>query len=133
MTLLIGLGIYNLIWLQVLNDVIRSLEGCSKEIAGILSSYAFTIAGFLATIATFLFTLGDRPYFELYRRRGSFGDLMFLHAMEMIILGSLFICSISLVAFPSLIRLALTLSIVSLLHLTFLTFISYNLSKRSNG
>lgn len=100
--------------------------------ASILSSYAFTIAGFLAAIVTFLYTLGERPYFKLYRNRGSFADLMFVHFFHLALLGLLFITAIGLVVYPQLMRLALTLSLLSLLHLAVLIFISFNLAKRSN-
>ncbi len=104
----------------------------AKDIAQILSGYAFTVAGFLATIATFLFTLGNKPYFTLYQRRGSFSDLMFLHALAMGVLAAVFICSILLFSQPQLLRATLTLTLLSIVQLFFLTMISYKLSKRSN-
>ena len=98
-----------------------------------VSSYSFTVAGFLATIVTFLYTLGDRPYFELYKKRGSFGDFMFVCFLEMFLLGSLFVVSLALLAFSDMLRLALTLCFLSLFHLALLIFISFNLSRRSAG
>lgn len=115
-----------------MNDSFVKISAGSKEIAAILSSYAFTVGGFLATIVTFLYTLGDRPYFKLYKGRGSFGDLGFVHAIEFLLLGALFVVSVGVVVFPDLMRLALCLAIVSLMNLTLLIFISFNLSKRSN-
>ena len=116
----------------VVNNVLFKMSVNAKEIASVLSSYAFTVAGFLATIVTFLYTMGDRPYFNLYKHRGSFGDLMFVHFVELFLLGSLFVVSTALVAFSDLMRLALTLCLLSLGHLAILIFISFNLSKRSS-
>lgn len=132
-TLLIGVSIYALGSIPVIARTIVSLETHNDSIANILSGYAFTVAGFLATIATFLFTFGDRPYFQLYKRRGSFGELMFLHGLALVVLGSIFAISLLLLASPAVLRLALTLTVLSLLQLTFLTFISYSLSRRSQG
>lgn len=131
-TLLIGAIIYAASSLRGPAQVVGELMPHAKDVAQILSGYAFTVAGFLATIATFLFTLGEKPYFRLYQRRGSFTDLMFLHALALIVLAALFICSILLFARPELLRVTLTLTLLSIVQLFFLTMISYTLSKRSN-
>jgi len=96
------------------------------------SSYAFTVAGFLATIATFLFTLGDKPYFKYYRAQGSFGDLVFLHALVLVLLFVVFVLSILMLAVPALIRSMLAVMLVSLVDLALLTFVSYGLTRRAN-
>ena len=131
--MLIGASIYAASNLKAAANLTAALLPHADEIAQILAGYAFTVAGFLATVATFLFTLGQKPYFELYQRRGSFSDLMFLHALALLVLGALFICSILLFANPELLRATLTLTLVSLLQLFLLTMISYRLSKRSHS
>ena|SRR5438477_2246600 len=131
-TLLIGASIYAASSLRGPMQLVAALVPHVHDLASILSGYAFTVAGFLATIATFLFTLGEKPYFRLYQKRGSFSDLMFLHALALIVLGAVFICSILLFARPALLRLTLTLTLLSIVQLFFLTMISYTLSKRSN-
>lgn len=130
--MLIGASIYAASNLGGPAQLVGQLVPHAKDVAQILSGYAFTVAGFLATIATFLFTLGEKPYFRLYQRRGSFSDLMFLHALALIVLGAVFVCSILLFARPALLRLTLTLTLLSIVQLFFLTMISYTLSKRSN-
>jgi hypothetical protein len=131
-TLFTGVIIWGLSKLPISARFITRLEPHISELSSILSSYAFTVAGFLATIATFLFTLGDKPYFKLYKRRGNFGDLMFLHALNLLVLGGVFICSILLFAEPELLRFTLVLTGLSIVQLFSLTLASYGLTKRSN-
>lgn len=128
----IGVGLYLVSGLSAtVRCEISALESHATDVAGVLSSYAFTVAGFLATIATFLYTLSDRPYFQLYRRRGSFGDLMFMHGLTMLVLAVLFFVSVFLHSRPELMRIAVVLSAVSLGQLSLITFISYKLSSRT--
>ena len=131
--LIFGVIIYKAICHPLTNSALYRMSMVSKEVAAVVSSYSFTVAGFLATIVTFLYTLGDRPYFELYKKRGSFGDFMFVCFLEMFLLGSLFVVSLALLAFSDMLRLALTLCFLSLFHLALLIFISFNLSRRSAG
>lgn len=130
-TLLTGSAIYGLSSLPAASTAIVSLESHSESIASIVSSYAFTIGGFLATIATFLFALADRPYFQFYKRRGSFGDLMFFHGLVLLVLCLLFVLSLFLLSWPCLLRVILALTGLSVLQLVVLTYISYNLTHRS--
>lgn len=130
--LLIGLICYSLTLWAPVDYMLCQLNAYRSEIASILSGYAFTIAGFIATIAAFLFTLGDRPYFQFYRRRGSFGDLMYLHGLTLLTQGVVFIFSILLLARPSLLRWSLVLTAMSMAQISLLTFVSYRLSKRSH-
>jgi hypothetical protein len=131
--LIFGIIIYKAICHPLTDSALYRMTMVSKEVASVLSSYAFTVAGFLATIVTFLYTLGDRPFFELYKKRGSFGDFMFVCFLELFLLGALFVVSLALLAFGELMRLSLTLCLLSLLHLVVLIFISFNLSRRSVG
>lgn len=131
-TLLIGASIYAAGSLRGPAHLLAELTPHAKDVAQILSGYAFTVAGFLATIATFLFTLGDKPYFQLYQRRGSFNDLMFLHGLALLVLAAVFICSLLLFAKPELLRFTLSLTFLSIVQLSLLTMVSYTLSKRSN-
>lgn len=131
-TLLIGGAIWGISSLPIPLCLLAALQGHISEISSILSSYAFTVAGFLATIATFLFTLGDKPYFQIYKRRGNFGDLMFLHALSLLVLGAVFVFSVLLFARPNLLRLTLVLTTLSIAQLFVLTLASYGLTKRSN-
>lgn len=109
-----------------------NLEPYKETVSSVLSSYSFTVAGFLATIATFIYAFNGKPFFELYRRRGSFNDLVFFHVLLLINLICIFVFSLVLLAYPSLIRITLILTILSLGMLLFLTIIYYNLSTRSN-
>ena len=131
-TLIIGAIIWGLSSLPISLHVVTRLQTNISDVSSILSSYAFTVAGFLATIATFLFTLGDKPYFQFYKRRGNFGDLMFLHALNLFVLGAVFIFSILLFAKPELLRFTLVLAGLSIVQLFLLTLASYGLTKRSN-
>ena len=103
--------------------------------AGILSSYSFTVAGFLATISTFLFTLGDKPFFKFFKnsKSSSFGTLMFIHLLTFVSLGILFIVSLFLTAYPKMLTLALSLTVLTLCQLFLITTISYKLTSRSNS
>ncbi len=130
-TTIIGAALYWLSSLVPVRQGFLALERHAEAIASVYSGYAFTVAGFLATIATFLYTLGGKPYFELYRRRGHFGDLMLFHGLTMLVLASLFVVSILMHITPSLVRLASVLTALSLFQLTVLTLISYTLSNRS--
>jgi hypothetical protein len=131
-TVITGGIIYLLSSLPAASKLTTDLQSHVSELSSILTGYAFTVAGFLATIATFLFTLGDKPYFQFYKRRGSFGDLMFLHALSLAVLAGVFVFAIVILANSDLLRLTLVLTILSLIQLFMLTMVSYNLSKRSN-
>ena len=103
------------------------------ELSSILSGYAFTVAGFLATIATFLFTLGGRAYFEYYKKRGSFDDLVFTHVVTLMWLAIVFCASIAIVAYPLpwLVNILLSSTLVSLALIIFLTHCAYNLTRNA--
>lgn len=132
MILGIGVIIYLALRLAPLEGVFDAMARQHAAIAAVLAGFAFTIAGFLATIATFLFTLADRPYFKVYRSRGSFGDLMFMHLITLVTLAALFCFSLVLIAFPQIMVVALTLTLLGLLELTVLTFASYHLTRRAH-
>lgn len=118
---------------QEMEKIVTELAGKHIEaVANTGSSYAFTVAGFLATIATFLFTLGDKPYFKYYRSQGSFGDLVFLHALVLVLLFAVFLLSILMLAVPTLLRSMLAVMFVSLVDLAVLTLVSYGLTRRAN-
>lgn len=103
------------------------------ELSSILSGFAFTVAGFLATIATFLFTLGGRAYFEHYKKRGSFDDLVFTHVLTLMWLAVVFCASIAIVAYPLpwLVNILLSSTLISLTLIIFLTYCVYNLTRNA--
>lgn len=129
---IIGGVIYVLMGLKPIECVTVNLEPHIQAISSILSGYAFTVAGFMATISTFLFALGDKPYFKLYKRRGNFKDLMLLHGFAILILAMVFVLSIFLLAYPELLRVTFALTSMSLLLLLLITIISYRLAHRAN-
>ena len=121
--------------LTPLARIVSQLSPHADTLSGILSGYAFTVAGFLATISTFLFTLHDKPFFQFFKscKSRSFGTLMFIHLVSLVTLGMVFICSLLIVAYDCLIGLTLALTLTSLFQLLFITFISYNLTERANS
>jgi hypothetical protein len=122
-----------------LTDIPRIERGIVKlaphaeAVGGVLASYAFTIAGFLSVTATFLYTLGDKPFFRLYSRRGSFGDLMFIHALAFIVLAAIFAVSIVVLVSPRFLSWAIGLTAFSVVQLGALTLISYLLTSRAQA
>lgn len=131
LTVIIGVAFWVVSFWPGFSNVVSELVSFRSEVASILSSYAFTVAGFLATIATFLYTLGERPFFKLYQRRGNFSDLVFLHVATLATLATILVLSIGLLAYPSLLRPALALTVLSILQLIGLTLASYSLTRRS--
>ena len=131
---LIGLICYAAMTWTPLSKPIQSLVPHAGTLSGILSGYAFTVAGFLATISTFLFTLHDKPFFRFFKKgpRRSFETLMVIHFISFLTLGSVFIFSLLMVAFTNLITLTLSLTITSLTQLLLITLISYRLTSRAN-
>lgn len=115
--------------------MLLELCGHSEALASVLSSYSFTVAGFLATIATFLFTLGGKSYFEHYKRRGSFDDLVHAHVATFVMLAAVFVLSLLVLAHPSatLVKLLVSATGGSFLLLCVLTVSAYNLARRSTA
>lgn len=113
------------------------LELCrhSESLSSVLSSYSFTVAGFLATIATFVLALGGKSYFEHYKRRGSFDDLVMTHVLTLAMLGAVFVLSVFILAHPSALSVKLLISAAggSFLLLCLLTVSAYNLARRSSA
>lgn len=133
--LIIGGIFYTVMTLTPLVQIVNELGSHTDTLSGILSGYAFTVAGFLATISTFLFTLHDKPFFQFFKssKSRSFGTLMFIHLVSLVTLGMVFICSLLIVAYKCLIGLTLALTLTSLFQLLLITFISYNLTHRANS
>ena len=101
---------------------------------GIVSSYSFTVAGFLATISTFLFTLSDRPFFKIFKEgeSKSFGTLMFIHLVTLVTLALLFILSILVTIYPFLTRIVVTLTVFTLFQFIGIALISFRLTSRAH-
>lgn len=133
--LAIGVTFYTLMTKTSISQQLDKLIPHAETISSILSGYAFTVAGFLATISTFLFTLHEKPYFKFFKKgpNKSFGTLMFIHLVSLITLGFVFVSSLLIVAFADLIPLTLSLTLTSLIQLLLITFISYNLTERANS
>lgn len=129
--LTIGALIYLATLIPKVDRLVVKLSPHAEAIGNVLSSYSFTVAGFLSVVATFLYTLGDKPYFKAYSKRGNFGDLMLLHALALVVLAGIFSLSIVMLVKPELLRLSLALTALSLLQLGGLTLISYTLTTRA--
>lgn len=127
--ILIGLSLSHV---PVLAQGVAALISHSPEIASILASYAFTVAGFLATIVTFLFSFQDQSYFRHSQKTGYFRILMFQHLLAMLVLLVLFGMSLALLAYPSMLKVVLSITAVSLAQLALIIISSYGLIERSS-
>ena len=131
----IGATVYFLTkWIPVAEKAIDLLTNHTDNWVGIVSSYAFTVAGFLATISTFLFTLSDRPFFKIFKdgESRSFATLMFIHLVTLTTLAILFILSILVTIYPFLTRAAITLTVLTLFQFTGIALISFRLTSRAH-
>lgn len=128
-----GVILYLLSGLGCLQYLFDTLEGKLETVSSILSSYSFTVAGFLATIATFLVALRGKSYFDFYRSRGSLGHFVFFHVLMLLWLLAIFVLSFLILAYPDLLRLALSITALSFFKLTFLCIGYYIVSDRANS
>lgn len=130
----IGAAVYLLTMWCPVAKAIDLLTKHTDQWVGIVSSYSFTVAGFLATISTFLFTLSDRPFFKLFKKgeSKSFATLMFIHLITFVTLASLFLLSIFVTIYPCFTRMVITLTALTLFQFTGIALISFRLTSRAH-
>lgn len=133
MELSIGAGLYLLSSLDCLQYLFDTLEGKVETVSSVLSSYSFTVAGFLATIATFLVALRGKTYFDFYRSRGSLGHFVFFHVLMLLWLLAIFVLSLLILAYPSLLRITLSITVLSFIKLALLCLGYYVVADRANS
>jgi small-conductance mechanosensitive channel len=114
-------------------ELIEKDPDALQSTAGILSSYAFTVGGFLSTICAFLLGMLDYPLMRVYRGRGYFGVLILFHGLTMAVLAALFVVSIGLLVKAEWLDLAAVLTFVSLCQFALITAISVRLTLRAQN
>ena len=96
-------------------------------LAQILSSFSFTLMGFLATILTVLFTFQDSPFRRAYARHNYLSDLVFFCLLIIFTLLCTFSLSVLLSAFPGVICWLFSLVTLNIFQITVISAIAYNL------